>query len=41
MAKKNQNALEKLDYMLSTIPKKYAAQLWLIKGSLAAQLGNT
>ena len=24
-------ALEKLDYMLNTVPKKYANQLWLIR----------
>jgi len=24
-------ALEKLDYMINTVPKKYANQLWLIR----------
>lgn len=41
MAKKFSLALEKLDYMLSTIPKKYASQLWLIRGAVHAQLGNS
>lgn len=24
-------ALERLDYLLNTVPKKYASQLWLIR----------
>ena len=36
MGKKYTLALEKLDYMLSTIPRKYANQLWLIRGSVHA-----
>lgn len=41
MAKKYSTALDKLDYMLSTIPKKYSSQLWLIRGAIHTQMGNT
>jgi len=34
MQKKFSSALDKLDYMLSTIPKKYVNQLWLIRGAV-------
>jgi hypothetical protein len=40
LAKRYQQALEKLEYMLQTIPKKYANQLWLIKGAIHTQLNN-
>lgn len=40
MTKKYSEAVTKLDYMLSTIPKKYSNQLWLIRGVLNSQLGN-
>ena len=33
-------ALDILNYMLDTIPKKYAAQLWLIRGQLHQIKGN-
>lgn len=36
MAKRFKEALEKLDYILSTIPKKYANQIWLIRGAVHA-----
>jgi hypothetical protein len=36
MDKKFTLALEKLDFMLSTIPKKYANQLWIIRGAVHA-----
>ena len=32
MMKDYKKALTKLDYMLDTIPKKYAGQLWLLRG---------
>ena len=40
MQKKYASALDKLDYMLSTIPKKYVNQLWLIRGAVNHALGN-
>ena len=33
-------ALTKLNYIFDTIPKKYAAQLWLIRGVVHQLLGN-
>jgi hypothetical protein len=41
MAKKFKEAVERLDFMLATIPKKYAHQLWLIRGACHAQLHNS
>ena len=38
--KQYEKAIEKLDYMFNTIPKKYAGQLWLIRGQLYKTLGN-
>jgi len=32
MLKDYKKALTKLDYILDTIPKKYANQLWLLRG---------
>ena len=34
-------ALTKLDYILDTIAKKYASQIWLIKGAVNKILGYT
>ena len=39
--KKYEKALEKLDYMFNTIPKKYASQLWLIRGQINKILRNS
>lgn len=33
-------ALEKLNFMLETIPRKYADQLWLIRGQVRAQVAE-
>lgn len=33
-------AIEKLDYMLDTVPKKYANQLWLIRAQALLQSGG-
>lgn len=41
MAKDYDQALEKLDYILDTIAKKYANQLWLIRAVINEILGNT
>lgn len=38
--KQYEKALEKLDYMFNTIPKKYASQLWLIRGQIHKALRN-
>ena len=38
--KQYDKALEKLDYMFNTIPKKYAGQLWLIRGQIHKVLRN-
>ena len=38
--KQYEKALEKLDYMFNTIPKKYAGQLWLIRGQINKILRN-
>lgn len=40
MAKDYEQALEKLDYILDTIAKKYASQLWLIRAVINEILGN-
>ena len=38
--KQYDKALEKLDYMFNTIPKKYAGQLWLIRAQIHKELRN-
>jgi len=38
--KKYDQALERINFMLETIPKKYADQLWLIRGQIRAKLGS-
>ena len=38
--KEYKKALEILDYMFETIPKKYAGQLWLIRSHVNQLLGN-
>ena len=35
-----EKALEKLDWMFQTIPKKYANQLWLIRAYVLLALGD-
>ena len=39
--KQYKQALSKLDYMLDTVPLKYASQLWLIRAQVHKALGNT
>jgi hypothetical protein len=36
--KEYKKALTKLDYMFDTIPKKYAGQLWLVRGLVNTQV---
>lgn len=38
MLKDYKKALTKLDYMFDTMPKKYASQLWLVRGLVNMQV---
>jgi hypothetical protein len=38
--KEYKKALTKLDYLLDTIPKKYSAQIWLIRGIVNSVVGH-
>ena len=38
--KQYEKAIAKLDYMFNTIPKKYAGQLWLIRGQIHKIMRN-
>lgn len=40
MKKEYKKAMTKLNYMFDTIPKKYASQLWLIRGQLYTAMGD-
>ncbi len=40
MLKDYKKALTKLDYIVDTMPKKYAAQIWLIRHILNSILGH-
>lgn len=39
--KEYKKALTKLDYIIDTIPKKYASQIWIIRGIINQVLGHT
>lgn len=39
--KQYKQALERLDFLIDTIPKKYAQQLWLIRGHLNSLLASS
>ncbi len=41
MLKDYKKALTKLDYIMDTIPKKYAAQLWLLRHILNTIVGHS
>lgn len=41
MMKDYKKALTKLDYIIDTIPKKYAAQIWIIRHILNTIQGHT
>jgi hypothetical protein len=38
MLKDYKKAMTKLDYIIDTIPKKYASQLWLLRGLVNQQV---
>ena len=40
LAKDYKKALKKLDYIVSTIAKKYVGELWLIRGIVNQIMGN-
>ena len=38
--RRNSEALEKLDFLLDTVPKKYADQLWLLRAQLTKDVSG-